>query len=47
MSDQPDNSGTTDENGQVEGFGRSGYMHLSPTNLGGKGTFFIGLALEF
>jgi hypothetical protein len=32
---------------QVEGYGRDGYMYLSPTNLGNNGTFMIGLALEF
>jgi hypothetical protein len=32
---------------QVEGYGRDGYMYLSPTNMGDNGTFMIGLAVEF
>jgi len=32
---------------QVEGFGRSGYMYLSPNDLAENSTFLIGLCLEF
>jgi len=32
---------------QIEGFGRDGYMYLSATDMGGSGTWALGLALEF
>jgi hypothetical protein len=32
---------------QVEGFGRDGYMYLSPNDLAENSTFLIGLCLEF
>ena len=32
---------------QVENFGAAGHLHLSPTNIGRRGTFAIGLCLEF
>lgn len=32
---------------QVEGYGRDGFMYLSPTDLAENSTFLIGLCLEF